>query len=79
MGLMKCRVAEALDPAALRTLAAEGCTIGRAAEFLGVHWTTLERAARVHQIVFVKAFGPRYGWQGILPRVKNQIDNTSTQ
>lgn len=64
-GLVKHRVGETLDVEELRRFAAQGFTLNRAAEFLGVHWTTTARAARAHGIEFPRAYGPRYGWQGI--------------
>ena len=63
LGLTTCRIAETLDPATLRQLAREGCTLNRAAQFLGVHWTTVERAARGHRIVFPVHYRG-YGWRG---------------
>lgn len=57
------RVAETLDPAALRQLAREGDTLNRAAHVLGVHWSTVERVARAYRIVFPVHFHG-YGWRG---------------
>lgn len=66
-GLIKCRIAETLDAVELRAMAAQGYTIARASQFLGVHWETVERAARAHRITFVTTY--HHGWNGIERRV----------
>jgi hypothetical protein len=70
-GLVKARVAETLDPAELRAMAAQRYTIARASHFLGVHWSTVERAARAHRITFAPPAVGRasYGWHGVEKRV----------
>ena len=64
LGLVKHRVGETIDPAELRQLAADGVSLNRAAQFLGIHWSTAERAARAHRIMFPRRFGG-YGWHGV--------------
>lgn len=66
-GLVKARVAETLDPAELRSMARQGYTIARASQFLGVHWSTVERAARAHGIPFPRTY--HHGWHGVERRV----------
>lgn len=67
LGLVRHPVGESLDPAALRQLAREGCTLNRAAHLCGVHWSTVERVARAHRIAFPVHFRG-YGWRGIRDR-----------
>ena len=67
LGMTTCRIAETLDPADLRGMAAQGYTIARASQFLGVHWSTVERAARAHRIVFATTYN--HGWHGVERRV----------
>ena len=56
-------MAEQIPRGELERLARQGCSMARAAEFLGVHWTTLHRAAKAHGVTFQR---PRtYGWFGI--------------
>jgi hypothetical protein len=64
LGLVKHRVGETLDPADLRRFAQDGATLNRAAHFLGVHWSTVERVARAHRIAF-KSHTAGYGWRGV--------------
>lgn len=64
LGLVKHRVGELVLEGELRRLAAAGCTLNRAAQFLGIHWSTAERAARAHRITFRRHFGG-YGWRGV--------------
>lgn len=67
-GLVKARVAETIDLTELQGYARQGFTLNRAAHFLGVHWSTVERAARAHGVTFPTTYGARYGWQGVRPR-----------
>lgn len=64
LGMVKHRVGETLDPGELRQFAAAGATMNRAAQFLGVHWSTVERVARAHRIAF-PSHARGYGWRGV--------------
>lgn len=56
LGMIKCRVAETLDLDEVLRLVAQGNTLRRASEFLGVHWTTLARFARTHGLSFTRRY-----------------------
>ena len=64
LGLVKHRVGELVPAGELRRLAAAGCTLNRAAQFLGIHWSTAERAARAHRVAFPRHYRG-YGWRGL--------------
>ena len=64
LGLLPHPVGATLDPAALRRLAAAGYPRDRAAQVLGVNWSTLDRVARVYRIEF-PVHWRGYGWRGI--------------
>ena len=64
IGLVKHRVGETLDLAEVRRLAREGMSLNRAANFLGVHWTTLDKLCLKVWIEFPRRYGT-YGYQGI--------------
>ena len=62
MPLVKHRVGETVDVEEARRLARE-MSLNRAAEFLGVNWSTLYRVAWRHGIQFRRRW--HYGWRGI--------------
>ena len=63
LGLVKHRVGETLDMAEVRRCLAAGMSQARAAQFLGVHWDTLDRVARAHGLRFARRYH-HYGWTG---------------